>query len=317
MPTEKKIVPKSKSQRVAILGGSGFIGRALAKSLALSGYNVVTASRRPILSDIPNLTSVLADVTKPETLEAVIEGADTVIQLTNGINPSTGNSHLIKDIEQELVPQIRIMELCVKNGVGRVIFASSGGAVYGNALDVPTRESYVPVPRNSYGLIKNTIEKYLEIFQIEHGLDYITLRLSNPYGPGQNFRRSQGFLVPSLIEKIEKNEEITIFGDGNDSRDYVYIDDVVDAIDRAIELEGPAGKLLNIGGGAHYTVNDVIAEIESVLGRPVSKSHLPRRGSDIPRSFLDISLAKEQLGWTPKVDLNTGLTRVLASDGLI
>lgn len=317
MPTEKRNLPKSKINSIAILGGSGFIGRALTKSLALSGCNVVTASRRPISSDLPNLKSLVADVTKPETIEVVIEGADTVIQLTNGINPSTGNSHLIQDIEQELVPQIRLMELCVKHSVGRVIFASSGGAIYGNALEVPTRETYAPTPRNSYGLIKLTIEKYLEIFKIEHDLDFFTLRLSNPYGPGQNFRRSQGFLVPSLIEKIEKNEEITIFGDGNDSRDYVYIDDVVDALVRAIEFDGPAGKLLNIGGGAHYTVNEVIEEIEAILGRPVLKSHLPRRGSDIPRSFLDISQAKAQLGWVPEVDLNEGLTRVLASEGLL
>lgn len=317
MLNEKNERSRSSNQKIVVLGGSGFIGRALTKALASEGHRVVAVSRRPIPSQLDNLESVECDTTNFDDLKPLIEGADTVIQLVNGIHPRTGNARLIGDIEQELFPHIRLMDLCVKHGVGRLVFASSGGAVYGNADEVPTSEAYVPTPRNSYGLVKLTIEKYLELYQIEHGLDFVTLRVSNPYGPGQNFRRSQGFLVPSFIEKIKINEEITVFGDGTDTRDYIYIDDVVEAMKRAVQIEAPTARLFNIGGGAQFSINEMIHEIEHVLGREILKSHLPRRGSDIPRSFLDISRAKQHLGWVPQVSLQDGLTRVLVSEELI
>lgn len=306
-----------RSKRIVVLGGSGFLGRSLTRSLACAGHSVVAASRRPIDSKDKNLTSIEVDFSSSDALEDILSGADTVIQLINGINPSTGNSQLIQDVERELKPQIRFLELCVSANVKRVIFASSGGAIYGNASEFPTRESYFPTPRNSYGVIKLTIEKYIELFNIAHGLEFVTLRLSNPYGPGQDFRASQGFLVPSLLDKLRKGEELTIFGDGNDSRDYVYIEDVVRAFLKAVDLEGPTEALLNIGGGGHYSVNEMICMMEDILGQEVAKNHVARRGSDIPRSFLDITKAKRQLDWQPRVALKDGLRRSMESVGLV
>jgi UDP-glucose 4-epimerase len=165
--------------------------------------------------------------------------------------------------------------------------------------------------------VKLAIEKYLELFHIEHGLDFVALRLANPYGPGQSFRRSQGFIVPSLLEKIGKGEELTIFGDGTDSRDYVYISDVVDAFHKSVLLNSPVAQTINVGGGAHYSVNELVEEIETALGRPVPRQHLDRRGSDIPRSFLEVSKAKIALGWSPQVSLSEGIKRVLDSEGIV
>ncbi|WP_369767096.1 NAD-dependent epimerase/dehydratase family protein [Falsihalocynthiibacter sp. BN13B15] len=304
-------------QRIVVLGGSGFLGRSLTQSLAQAGHSVIAASRRPLLPTVENLTCVKVDFADTTALEEIVCSADTVIQLVNGINPSTGNTQLIQDIEQEVQPQIRLLELCVASKVKRVIFASSGGAIYGNASESPTSERAIAMPRNSYGIVKLMIEKYMELFRIEHGMDFVTLRLSNPYGPGQNFRASQGFLVPSLLGKIQNGEAITVFGDGNDSRDYVYIDDVVRAFLSAVNLEGSVGHLINIGGGAHHTVNELIEVIEDLLGRPVARNHVSRRGSDIPRSFLDIAQAKTCLAWQPRVSLREGLKQTIESMSLV
>ncbi|WP_380056736.1 NAD-dependent epimerase/dehydratase family protein [Falsihalocynthiibacter sp. SS001] len=300
---------------VVIFGGSGFIGRNLAAALADSGKRVTAISRRPLPLSHENITSVKADFGDVSTYERYIREGHTVVQLVNGINPRTGNGQLLHDIEHEVFPHIRFLELCASRGVCRVIFASSGGAVYGNAPIVPTSEEVVPTPQNSYGVVKLMIEKYYDLFHLTHDLDFVTLRLSNPYGPSQEYRSAQNFLIPSIIEKLQHDQEMTIYGDGEDARDFVYIDDVVAAFCSAIERQALFHRLLNIGGGGCLTINAIVSEIEAVAGRNIRRKYIEGDGSSVRQSHLDISLAAKELGWKPQIGLRPGLIQTLRGEG--
>mgnify|MGYP001595638612 FL=1 len=189
------------------------------------------------------------------------------------------------------------MNLSRQQGVKKIVFISSGGTVYGNSVQCPISETDATDPVCSYGISKLSIEKYLHLFYHLHGLDYVVLRAANPFGERQNPRSGQG-AVATFLWKFLRQEPIEIWGDGNISRDYFYISDLVSAILTAIEEKTPS-KLYNIGSGVPHSLNKLVNFMQRVTGRTKVVQYSPARKLDVATNFLDISRAQKELHWQP------------------
>ncbi len=196
----------------------------------------------------------------------------------------------------------------MKSGVKRIVFISSGGTVYGVPKTIPISEEHSTYPTSSYGITKLAIEKYLDLYRSLHGLEYVTLRLANPYGVGQRLDAQQGAIAVFLARAL-RGEEISIWGDGSVIRDYIYVDDAIDAMVRSADVNIQGGCVVNIGAGVGYSINEILSAIEKVTGRRTNKKYVEGRTYDVPANVLDISAAARLLGWTPKISLEEGLLR--------
>jgi UDP-glucose 4-epimerase len=196
-----------------------------------------------------------------------------------------------------------MLDRCCRAGVKKVIFTSSGGPVYGLPRFIPITEDHPTEPICSYGISKLMIEKYLHMFNYLHGLNYQVLRISNPYGPYHS-SESQG-AADVFLSRVQRGEPIEIWGDGSVCRDYVYIDDVIDAL--YLSLLDNNEKVLNIGSGSGTTLNSLVSIIRDATGEKFDVIYKEGRNVDIPINVLSIERAAECYGWKPKVDLHRGI----------
>lgn len=192
-------------------------------------------------------------------------------------------------------------------GVKKIVFPSSGGTIYGISQANRIVESQTGSPICSYGINKLAIEKYLNLFNRLYGLEYSVLRISNPYGMHQRVDSGQGAIATFLHHAIH-HDEIEIWGDGSVIRDYIYVEDVSKAFYKAAQMN-TAEKIFNIGSGIGYSINQILAEIELLIGKPLRKRYLEGRILDVPSNILDISKAKINLGWEPRYSLAEGLRK--------
>lgn len=298
-----------------ILGGAGFIGSNLAEGLLAAGHSVRIFDRpnliRPpeLLAD-PRIEWYEGDFLNAEDLAAVVPGSEAIFHLVSATLPKSSNDNPAYDVETNVIGSLRLLDLARAAGVGRVIFASSGGTVYGLPRSVPIAETHPTEPLVSYGISKLMVEKYLHIYRELHGLDYCVLRLANPYGERQRVAAAQGAVAVFLHQALH-GETIHIWGDGSVTRDYLYIKDAVAAFVKALNYTG-APRVFNIGAGQGLSLNQILDAIERLLGRPVARSYEPGRKFDVPVNVLDISRARELLGWSPSVSFADGLAHTLA-----
>lgn len=194
-------------------------------------------------------------------------------------------------------------------GSGRWSSFLQFGTVYGIPERIPVAEGHPTEPLVSYGIAKLAIEKYLNLYWYLHGLEYSVLRVANPYGERQRVDTAQG-AVAVFLSKALAGDPIEIWGDGSVTRDYIYIEDVVDAFIMAMNHEGEP-RVFNIGSGEGRSLNQLLTTIEDLLGRPVERRYLPPRKFDVPVNVLDISRARDVLGWQPRVSFRDGLGRTL------
>jgi UDP-glucose 4-epimerase len=202
-----------------------------------------------------------------------------------------------------------LMEILKDNPYTLLVFVSSGGAVYGVPEKVPIPENHATNPVSFYGVSKLAIEKYMYAYGVNSRLNYVVMRLSNPYGPGQVNTKGQG-LIPTIIESALLNKPLRIWGDGSSIRDYIYIDDVVDGLSRVISHEGNS-SLFNIGSGLGNSILELVAQIEEITEKNISLAFQTKRTFDAPANILDISLAKAELSWKPKTELRRGLEQTV------
>lgn len=257
-----------------------------------------------------------ADLADTPAISAALTGVSQVIQLVSESGPGNGNSRLIQDLETSVLPQVRFLELCQQAGVLRVVFASSGGTVYGRPLVVPIQEDHPTRPLSSYGLTKLILENYLALFTEGYGLNHVILRISNPYGPLQRFRNGQG-LIANVIAHARDGTPVPVYGDGVAERDYVYVGDVCEAFHAALFRPEAVRQTVNIGSGIGRSVLEVLAAMEAMLGHPLARTHIPMRGTDVTRSVLSIDRAAAVLGWAPKTSFTDGLHKTLQFAGLL
>ena len=298
-----------------ILGGAGFIGSHIVDALVTRGHKVRVFDRLNV--DTSNLTDTLpyiellrGDFLNESDISCALEGIDLVVHLISTVIPKTSNDNPVYDVESNVVGTLKLLNLSRQHGVRKVVFLSSGGAVYGPSVISPISETDATDPVCSYGITKLAIEKYLQLFRHLYDLNYVVLRAANPFGERQNPGTGQG-AITTFLWKCLQGEPITIWGDGTVARDYFYISDLVSAILAAIEREMPS-KIYNIGSGVPRSLNELLSIMQTVTGRTPIIQYSPARKLDVPVNFLDISRAQKELHWHPQVSLEEGMTRTWA-----
>ncbi|MBU2100284.1 NAD-dependent epimerase/dehydratase family protein [Candidatus Micrarchaeota archaeon] len=289
-----------------IIGGNGFIGRHLTKALLKKGFEVEVLDVKKNM--IKGVNFIEGSITDKKVIKNSVRGKQFVFHLASTTFPASSMEKPVYDAETNLLPAINIFRECTNAGVKKLFFPSSGGAIYGNIETEKANEKTPVNPQSPHAIIKLAIENYLNYFWKVHGLDYACLRIGNAYGPEQNTEKGLGF-VSKCIEKAKNSEELIIYGDGLAIRDFVYIDDIVNAFILATETKTKE-KVFNIGSGEGKSIKKVISSVENLLGKEIKKKFLPLREGDIKKIVLDISLAKRKLGYEPKIMLEEGIRRM-------
>jgi UDP-glucose 4-epimerase len=296
--------------RSLVLGGAGFMGSHLVDALLHEDCRVRVFDRLPRPAGLDaDVEFCKAEFTNRAELMAALDGCHTVFHLLATTDPRTSNEDPVHDLESNLTATVRLLDLARISGVTRIVFASSGGTVYGVPNTVPVAEHHETRPISSYGIHKLAIERYLDLYYRLYGIDYRVLRISNAFGERQHPNGSQG-AVTVFLDKALRRQEIDVWGDGSVVRDYVYVRDVAIAFCQAARHAG-MGRTFNIGTGRGISVNDLLSSIEALLGVPVSRRYLATRPFDVPINVLDVSLAAEHLGWRPQHSFEYGLSRTL------
>ena len=299
---------------VTVFGGGGFIGSAIVDRLLLREHSVRVFERPRIMSHrsfSPNekVSWINGDMLNKTDLDSAVERADVVYHLVSSTLPKSANDDPLYDVQSNLIGTLQLLQACVRAGVKKLVFISSGGTVYGTPIYLPIDERHPTDPHGSYGIIKLAIEKYLYMFERDYGLKSFALRVANPYGERQRIETAQG-AVAVFLNRILKGTPIEVWGDGSVTRDFLYVGDVAEAFVKVMEYEG-AFRTFNISSGVGISVNQLISEISGVVGVRPEVVYKPARGFDVPINVLSNLLAGQQLEWVPLVDLNSGLRRTI------
>lgn len=297
----------STSEAVLLVGGAGFIGQALAGRLASQGREVHILSRR-MVADLPvGVIAHQGDQGDIRVVEPLMARCSEVFHLAAATTPVDTMWKPSVEAELGLIPALRFLECAQHFPDNRYFLMSTGGALYGNAEFAAEISPLSPLSYHGAG--KLALESFFGVLGQRCRGSLSILRPSNVYGPGQILRPGFG-AVRTLLERARDGGGITVYGDGNAVRDYLYIDDLVNAC--LCALNGPAG-IYNIGAGVATSLNTLLAVIKRVTGRSLTVEFLPARPSDVGRIVLDIRRAGDYLGWKPDVCLEDGIDRTWKS----
>ncbi len=236
-----------------------------------------------------------------------VRGADVVFHLLGMADPGGSNRDPGEEARVGIPANIGVLEACRDAEVGKLVFLSSGGTVYRPNLPLPIGEDAPTDPVSAYGVGKIAAEKFCILFRHLYGLDVVTLRVANPFGPHQSPHRGQGFIA-KLMHAAITGQPMRIWGDGNAVRDFLFIEDAVRAMVAAAVTPDVAGPL-NIGSGVGRTLRSVIDDVGAMLGRQVPVGYEPARAADTPANTLDITRAAREIGWRPRTAWTDGLRR--------
>lgn len=295
---------------LAITGYSGFIGKAISDFLPFPQKRFIRNRRE---EDSPSIKYYVGELQKHEDLESFIQDTTTLIHLACKSTPRNSKDASTKPFVEDLLPSIDLFETFAKyNPQGHIIFASTGGNMYKATLPhVARTEADLPMPGSSYSIQKLAAEEELRLLCNVYGISATILRISNPYGVILPKTRGQG-IIGVTFSKILANEPLQIFDSPYSVRDYLYIDDLIDAFKRIVEKPPKAGecRLFNVGSGVGYSLTAVLNLIEKVTGVEIKKEYLP--SSQIPQnqaswSVISPALIREKLGWVPNITLEDGL----------
>lgn len=290
-----------------VLGGNGFIGSHLVSGLLGAGDGVTIYDRSPgRFGPVPRGARYLqGELGNHGLIRDAVENVEVVFHLVSTTLPKSSNDDPIYDVRSNLVDTLQLLEACVAAGVRKVVFVSSGGTIYGLPRTPLIAEDHPTNPITSYGIVKLAVEKYLGLFHHIHGLDYATLRVSNPYGPYQNPDGQQG-AVAVFLRRIHAGRPVTIWGKGDVVRDYLYVSDLADALILAAKTETPE-KVFNIGSGRGTSLDELVALAAKVTGERPEVRYAEGRALDVPENVLDVSRARKALGWSATTDLAAGM----------
>lgn len=306
------------AQRHLILGGSGFIGRHVALRLAQRGQNVIVADREkppafPPRGEAQDISFVQTDARSADW-DALLSQCDVVHHYVWTATPQSAGAAPLADLFDNVGTTVRLLEAMSRHGGKRLVFTSSGGTVYGRLKGVPVGEDHALDPISAYGVSKVAAEKYIGYFRSQFGIDTRIARLSNPFGAGQNPNGSLG-AAATFLSRAMKSEPIAIWGDGSVVRDYIHIADVAEALARLSTLQNIAESgppaVFNIGSGEGRSLNEIVDIVRMLVGRELRVDYHEGRPFDVPVSVLDISRARAALSWAPRLNLETGLMRML------
>jgi nucleoside-diphosphate-sugar epimerase len=297
--------------RALVTGGAGFIGSNLARALVERGDDVrvldnFSTGSRGNLEGL-EVEVVEGELRSYERVHAAVRGVEVVYHLgALGSVPRSVQDPLTSNAVN-VEGTLNVLLAARDEGIRRVVFSSST-SVYGTSPELPTTESTPTDPISPYGVTKLAAERYCISFsRVYHSFEAVVLRYFNVFGPRQSPQSQYAAAVPLFIAAIDAGEPITIYGDGEQSRDFTYVANVVDATIRAAEAPGVSGRVFNIAAGSPASVNQVAETIGFILGKPVEKRFEPPRAGDIRDSWADITAARETLEYEPQVDLMAGL----------
>ena len=303
--------------KIIVTGGCGFIGSHLTDKLIEKGHQVVvidnlSTGKKENLNpqaDFHNL-----DICDPEKIKPLFKDIDFVFHLAAQIDVRKSVENPIEDAKVNILGSLNLLENCRNFGVKKFIFASTGGAMYGDAETIPTSETSPEKPESPYGVEKLAIEKYLNFYQKTYGLNYVVLRYSNIYGPRQNSKGEAG-VIAIFTDKLLNNETPTIYGSGNQTRDFLFVKDAVDATVKALNygVRDSVNSLpvFNVGTGIETSVNKLYRLLVKETGKDISPKYTPPKKGEQQRSCLDFSKIKRELNWQPKYNLKDGLSKTV------
>lgn len=306
------------SRRVLVTGGAGFIGSHVAELFLGRGYAVeiiddLSSGKR---ENVPAGAALhVADIGAPESARIVREGGfDVICHLAAQIDVRKSVTDPRFDATVNILGTLNLLEAVRASGAkSRFIFSSTGGAIYGDFVSVPTVESMPKDPESPYGIAKLSVELYMGYYARVHGLDTVALRYANVYGPRQDPHGEAG-VVAIFCNRILKGESLTVFGEGLQTRDYVYAGDVARANLAAAETSLPKAAQLdvrayNVGTGVQTSVLELAAALQQAAGSTVPVHHAAARPGEQQRSVVNIGKAQRELGWAPEMSLDEGLRR--------
>lgn len=301
------------AKTVLVTGGAGFIGSHLVDKLIDKGYNVIAVDNLSTGKSEYINNKVLfyqIDITNIDAIKQVfqVHKPSTVFHLAAQISVSRSTREPAFDALTNVVGTVNLLEASIENGTKKFVFSSSGGVVYGEVDEYPIKETMPFAPVSPYGISKMTGEYYLRFFKREKGLDYAALRYANVYGPRQDPYGEAG-VVAIFINKILKGEKPVINGDGEYIRDYVFVDDVVNANIKAMEYSGTVE--VNISTSKGTSVNELFKILKSLTKFNNDAEYGPSRPGDIRKNILDNNLAREKLSWEPSYSLEEGLKETI------
>lgn len=298
-----------------ILGANGFLGSHLVDSLIQRRHVIRAFDRFPdaTIRFVQNKKIEMAtgDFLNRHDLREALKDIDYVFHFISTTTPFTAEDDPLIDIETNIRMSVELFEECVRQKVKKVIFPSTGGAIYGrNATSTPISEEVTPQPISPYAIGKLAIEHYLHYFERKHNLASVVFRISNPYGERQALNSKQG-VIPIFLEHIANNEPITVLGDGSMVRDYIYIKDVVEMI--AESFAHAKQNLYNLGSGQGVSVNELTQKIQNVIGKPFTIVHQPNLTTFIERVVLDVSRFQNEFHIQPQTSLHDGIQKTWQS----
>lgn len=298
---------KLDGDRVLVVGGNGFIGRHVVRHLFQVGAEVVVMDVTGPEDEFSAQDWVTGSLTDWALFASAVVSCDQVIFLASSSLPGSVNNDLSSEVDVHVKVSVKAAEICHSHGVKRFVFASSGGTVYGVDSDIPLREETHTFPRNAYGVSKLAIEHYLRVISLLRGMETVSLRISNPYGEGQRAHRGQGFVAAAMQHAVS-GKTMPIWGDGSVERDFIHVSDVARAFVAACAVKTPPSTV-NIGSGQATSLLQILQQTEAALGQAVPVAFEPGRIIDVKRNVLDISRARDSLGWVPQIDMGQGLKR--------
>jgi UDP-glucose 4-epimerase len=304
-----------------VTGGAGFIGSTLVDRLLAEGHSVDVvddlssgsiANLADARADRSNALKVhQVDIRDPGVVDLIARRSPEVIfHLAAQADVRVSVARPTFDAEVNIVGSLNVLEGARIGGTRKVVFASSGGTIYGEpaASELPVKESHPQQPESPYGVAKRVVTDYLHVYRELHSIEYTSLAMANIYGPRQDPHGEAG-VVAIFAGLLLDGKPCTIFGDGDQTRDFVYVDDAVDAFVRAADRG--SGLLCNIGTGTETSVNQLYSAMAEAAGVTQPAVHAPARPGELQRSALDPGRAKLHLGWEPWTDLATGVGEVL------
>ena len=276
-------------------------------SLRKLGYSVIVYDK--IIGRCTN-DYIQGDLNDTQKLKEVINEGDIVIHLAGNAIPALSGRDIRKEIDNDVISSINLFEICSYKRVKKIIFSSSGGAIYGINTKASLSEECIPMPISTYGINKLMIEHYLRYIGRRDNIRVVSLRIANPYGYAQRAFTGQG-IIATYIASAYIGKKIEIWGDGSSVRDYIYIEDVIKAILRVIEISDVNG-VYNIGTGKGASINDILAIIKKLLPLPAFNIiYLPELNVDVKRNILNCRKANIELGWKAEVEIIDGIKRMI------
>ena len=299
--------------KILVIGGCGFIGSHIVDRLVSAGMTVAVLDHRQEVYrlPVPGVTYHCGSWFENGLLDRMLlnGGFSCVVHLGWTTTPYTSNLDPRRDAHENVVGSLSVLDACVRGKVTSVIFASSGGTVYGPSDLLPLSEEQPTEPISAYGIAKLASERYLYFYSKQYGIPYVALRYANVYGPRQNPHGEAG-VVAIFIEKLLRGQQPVINGDGKQTRDYVFVGDIVRA--NVAALTADFCGALNLGTGIETDVNAIFRTLVEVGPFPAEEKHGPGMPGEQLRSVIDASRAREVLGWQPEVDFAEGLRRTIA-----